>query len=206
MAFIQERGVTLVIFDTARRCFSVRDENDNAEVYNRVVPILDALKLAGVASLTMGHPPKNGGAGARGAGAQEDAGDVNLTLTMHRGDIKDKDGVIALQVTKNRLLGMGIPPLYLRRVGNDHFESLDDTDAGPGPRPLSMALKCREVVLNCLQADPEGQATFAALLSAAQEAGLTKTTLHRTLTEMEEQKEVMHASRGGYRLPDPFAD
>ena len=206
MMFIRERGVNLVIFDTARRCFSVRDENDNAEVYNRVVPILDALKLAGVASLTMGHPPKNGGAGARGAGAQEDAGDVNLTLTMHRGDIKDKDGVIALQVTKNRLLGMGIPPLYLRRVGNDHFEPLADAEAGPEPKTLSTALKCREVVLRCLVSKPESQTAFSELLAAALEEGLTKTTLHRTLKELEEQAEVMHTPRGGYRLFDPFAE
>ena len=74
VAFVQSEEIGLVVFDTARRCFSVRDENDNAEVYNRVIPTLDALKQVGVATLTLGHPSKNGNGSARGAGAQEDAG------------------------------------------------------------------------------------------------------------------------------------
>ena len=47
---------------------------------------------------------------------------------MHRGEIGDKDGVVALRVTKNRLLGLGVLPLYLRRIGEDQFERADAGD------------------------------------------------------------------------------
>ena len=153
IVFVQEKGIGLVIFDTARRCFSVKDENDNAEVYARIVPTLDALKREGIASLTMGHPSKNGNGGARGAGAQEDAGDVNLTLTMHSGEISDPGGVIALRVTKNRLLGLGIPPLLLRRLGHgtDRFERLDGAEALPPDEPPKKGDLCAGAILELLQ-------------------------------------------------------
>ena len=122
LPLVQGEGYELVIFDTARRCFSVRDENDNAEFYNNIAPTLDLLKSVGVASLTLGHPAKNGNGTPRGAGAQEDVGDVNLSLSLHRGEITDADAVVKLTMTKNRILGAGYPPLFLRRIGEDQFD------------------------------------------------------------------------------------
>ncbi|MGI4788805.1 MAG: AAA family ATPase [Janthinobacterium lividum] len=203
LAFVQEQGIELVIFDTARRCFSVKDENDNAEVYNRVIPTLDALKLAGVATLTMGHPSKNGNGSARGAGAQEDAGDVNLSLTMHRGEVSDPDGVIALRVTKNRLLGLGVPPLFLKRIGDDQFERSDAGDAAPVEEPLSKQLQCRSIILDAL--DAAGRPlTHGELLEAAKEAGFSKPTFGRAFSRMKDENDVS-ASAEGYLRADPFA-
>jgi len=204
LAFASERGVSLVIFDTARRCFSVKDENDNAEVYNRVVPTLDALKAAGVATLTLGHPSKNGNGSARGAGAQEDAGDVNLNLTMHRGEVGDKDGVIALRVSKNRLLGLGIPTLYLKRIGDDQFERLDTSEATPQEEPVSKQIQCRQALMDIL-ADTEIGMTHGAMLEAAQRTGFAKATFARTLKAMKDAEEVRLTPDGSYLLADPFA-
>ena len=121
LAICRESNYKLVIFDTARRCFSVRDENDNAEFYLRIAPVLDSLKAQGVSSLTLGHPAKNGMPGARGAGAQEDAVDIILHLTVHKGEKTDPDAVVKIEVHKNRILGLGQPPLFLRREGDDKF-------------------------------------------------------------------------------------
>jgi hypothetical protein len=134
LAFVQEKAINLVVFDTARRVFSVKDENDNSEFYQKVVPILDAFKARGIATLTMGHPAKNGSDGSsRGAGAQDDAGDVNLSLMMHRSEIRDKNGVIALHVAKNRILGNDHPPLLLRRIGKDRFQRLSNEEESAMP-------------------------------------------------------------------------
>jgi len=205
LAYVQGAGINLIIFDTARRCFSVKDENDNAEVYNRVVPVLDALKQIGVATLTLGHPAKNGNGSARGAGAQEDAGDVNLSLSMHRGEVSDTDGVLALRVTKNRWLGLDVPPLYLKRIGNDQFEPLETGEAGPG-ETITQRMKCRVVLLDFLEGTEARQARHGELWKAAQEAGFGKGTFDRTLRQMKTDTDVFTPSAGLYALADPFAD
>jgi len=204
LAYVKEQGIGLVVFDTARRCFSVKDENDNAEVYNQVVPTLDALKQAGVATLTMGHPSKNGNAGARGAGAQEDAGDVNLSLTMHGGaDVSDPNGVLSLRVTKNRVLGLGISPLLLRRVGGDQFER---AEAGAEEReePITKQMQCRQAVMDAL-AGVDSSLSHGALLEAAKGAGFSKATFERCIKHMRDEEEVCRAG-DGYALTDPFAE
>ena len=129
LALVQGEGYEFVVFDTARRCFSVQDENDNAEFYNKIAPTLDLLKAAGVSSLTLGHPAKNSNGSPRGAGAQEDVGDVNLSLSLHKGEITDPDAVIKLTMVKNRILGYGYPPLLLRRIGNDQFEEAEASES-----------------------------------------------------------------------------
>lgn len=205
LAFVQQQQISLVIFDTARRCFSVKDENDNAEVYNRVTPTLDALKLAGIATLTLGHPSKNGNGSARGAGAQEDAGDVNLALSMHRGEVSDPAGVIALRVTKNRLLGLGIPPLYLRRVGEDQFERVDMDSAGPAAEePVSKQIQCRQFILDTFAAS-SAPISHGALLKMASAEGITKSTFAAAWKSMKTESEVTPED-GGYVLSDPFAE
>lgn len=205
LAYVEEQGTGLVVFDTARRCFSVKDENDNAEVYRQVVPTLDALKQAGVATLTLGHPSKNGNGSARGAGAQEDAGDVNLTLSMHRGEVSDADGVIALRVTKNRLLGLGIPPLLLRRNGADQFVRLDDAQAGPvEPKaedaPLSARDKCAADVLDYLAAS--APARHGQIIGAMMARGHAEGTAKKTVSWLQtaERRIENDTDAGGYVL------
>ncbi len=205
LAYVGAKGIGLVVFDTARRCFSVRDENDNAEVYNRVIPILDALKQRGVASLTLGHPSKNGNGSARGAGAQEDAGDVNLSLTMHRGEINDSDGVIALRVTKNRLLGLGVPPLYLRRVGDDQFERAEAGDGVPLPEPASKRDLCKAALLDYLETRPQGHASHGEIIAALKQQGHSEATARRAKDALVLDGDLLRAATGGYCLPDHFA-
>lgn len=205
LAFVQGAGINLVVFDTARRCFSVKDENNNAEVYNRVVPVLDALKQIGVATLTLGHPAKNGNGSAHGAGAQEDAGDVNLSLSMHRGEVSDTDGVLALRVTKNRLLGLGVPPLYLKRIGNDQFERVDVGDPLVS-ESLTAEVLARTLVREVLRTQENGQAQRKEIEGVAVAQGVSTGTLDRALPKMVREGLIVLIKRGVYGLPDPFAD
>ena len=210
IAYAAEHRFDLIVFDTARRVFSVRDENDNAEVYNRIVPTLDALKNLNIATLTMGHPPKNGGLGARGAGAQEDAGDINLLLTMHSGEVTDPAGVISLSITKNRLLGLGQPPLFLRRVGGDRFEAVDagnlpPADADPEVEKVSTRVRCRAVIIEVLESSDGKPIAFKDVACFAETQGFPKTTCHRVLREMVDGGEIIQPASGQYALDDPFS-
>ena len=208
VAYLDTEKFDLVIFDTARRVFAVKDENDNAEVYNRIIPTLDALKVRGVATLTMGHPPKNGGLGARGAGAQEDAGDVNLLLTMHRGEVTDADGIIALSITKNRLLGLGQPPLYLKRIGHDQFERVDASSVPPAedvPEKQSPRDRCRQAVLALLESNGGKAVAYKDVVNGVAAQGLAYATINRALKDLLDEKEVVQAKSGEYVLYDPFA-
>ena len=216
LEYIKAVGVTFVILDTARRCFSVRDENDNAEVYRNIVPTLDALKQIGVGSLVLGHPPKNGGFGARGAGAQEDAGDVNLTLRMHQGEVTDPKGIVALTITKNRLLGLGHPPLLLKRVGNDRFERVGADEVGPADDQKDSAEpkageRCRADMIAYLDDTPRARAIYRHIIDEMKAKAHSESTAKRVLNKLVSDKELFRADKdrhpeGLYCRPDPFAD
>ena len=207
LAYVEEKGISLVIFDTVRRCFRVKDENDNAEVYNQVVPALDALKRKGVASLTIGHPSKNGGAGARGAGAQEDAGDVNLTLTMHRGEVNDKNGIIALRVTKNRQLGLGVKTLYLQRsnTDDDRFHRVDVDEPADNSEEPGTRAECVAAIVRCVEEQQGIPISYTLLRKAMQEEEHKESTFKRALTQAMAGKLVAKAENGGYILPEGTA-
>lgn len=200
--FAKERAVDLVVFDTARRNFAVKDENDNSEFYQKIVPVLDALKSAGVATLTLGHPSKNGNGSARGASSQEDAGDANLSLTMHRGDKDDPKGIVILRVTKNRLLGMDIPPLILRRAGNDHFERVDEADALPPEttKPLTKKQQCAEMILTALGARDGSPLSYNLLTAQMNDCGFSLGTSKTAIKELSAAGKIVKHDVG-YLLP-----
>ena len=202
MEAVKRYDIGLVIFDTARRVFSVKDENDNAEVYSKVTPLLDALKARGVASLTLGHPSKNGNGSARGAGAQEDAGDVNLSLTMFSGEKSDPNGVVKLAVTKNRLLGFP-PPLMLRRLGGDRFERIGQADADALAAPCetiapSALERGRAAVLRLLEASA-GPVRHTDIVRALEAEGHTSSTAKRAIKSLQDNGEIVFLE-GGYLL------
>ena len=202
MDAVKRYDIGLVIFDTARRVFSVKDENDNAEVYSKVTPLLDALKALGVASLTLGHPSKNGNGSARGAGAQEDAGDVNLSLTMFSGEKSDPNGIVKLAVTKNRLLGYP-SPLMLRRLGGDRFERIGQADAdalaAPSEAIAPSALeRGRDAVLRLLEA-AKGPVRHTDIVRGLEAEGHTNSTAKRAIKTLQSAGEIVFLE-GGYLL------
>ena len=201
MEAVKRHDIGLLIFDTARRVFSVRDENDNAEGYYKVTPLLDALKARGVSSLTLGHPSKNGNGSARGAGAQEDAGDVNLSLTMFSGEKSDPHGVVKLAVTKNRLLGYP-SPLMLRRLGGDRFERIgqSDAEAMPATEEVStVASRCTETIVEVVGASSRAM-RHGEILKKLMEAGYTEGTARKSISQAQKAGRIEHDLEGGYIL------
>lgn len=136
---------------------------------------------------------------------------MNLLLTMHRGEVNDADGVISLSITKNRLLGLGQPPLFLKRIGRDQFERLDadqlppSEDVGAGsPRP-SPRDRCRAAVLTLLESNGGKPVAFKDLSNAVEAQGVGRNTIYRALKELLDEGEVEQPSSGHYLLSDPFA-
>lgn len=203
VAFCRAHSIDLVVFDTAAKTWSLRDENDNSEVGRSVTPILETLKRAGFASLVIDHTGKNA-KGARGASSKSANVDVVLELDL-RGQPNVPDARIWFECHKHKLLGFP-PPLTLRRIGDDQFERVDTAEAGADQAAIGPMLRCRQFVLDFLQATSDGRASFGALLGAAEAGGFTKATLHRALKSMEVEGDLLHPPRQGYALPDPFAD
>jgi hypothetical protein len=205
LSIVADNGIDLVVLDTARRCFRVKDENDNAEVYARVVPVLDALKAAGVASLVFGHPAKHDAAKARGAGAQEDAGDVNLSLTIHSGESGSRNAIVALKVTKHRLLGLDNPPLYLRRIGNDRFERVKVEEEPSAPSEPYAQGRCAADLIDNMEALGRKPAPYGHLVSAMKTKGHAVATVKRTIQRLKTDGTI-EKTASGYILSDPFRD
>ena len=159
--------------------------------------------MLGIASLTLGHPSKNGNGSARGAGAQEDAGDVNLSLTMHRGEIGDKDGVIALRVTKNRLLGLGVPPLYLRRIGQDQFKPLDKEDVEKmtdEDKPQTSQEKVDAAIIDYLTKRSGEPARHTDIVKQLMADGMKEGTIKVRISELQSMGKFAHDLKRGYIL------
>lgn len=198
--FAMKNNIRLVIFDTLRRCFAVKDENDNAEFYARVAPILDALKEAGIASLLLAHPAKGTGKSARGAGAQEDAVDIVLSVGMrNNGSVTDELGVIELSSMKNRILGLTVPPLLLRRAGNDQFSLLSAgelTVAADTVRESTKQEQCEAAIAEYLEYIHPDRATYTDLLKAMQEKAFSNSTFKNALASLKETGALAQTETG----------
>ena len=91
---------------------------------------------------------------------------------MHRGEVTDPDGVIALRVTKNRLLGLGVPPLFLKRIGEDQFERVEGGDTVALPEPASKRDLCKAAIVEYLETLPSRHAAYSVIDSGHEGAGI----------------------------------
>ena len=134
-------------------------------------------------------------------------GDVNLVLAMHKGEISDPDGIVVLRVTKNRMLGFGIAPLLLKRIGDDHFERVENNSVPAAVEKFSSKeTQCCNFVLSFLQNLDEGQASHDNLKTAAKKLNFSEGTISRAIAKLKTKGEIEHLPGKGYRLPDPYAD
>lgn len=185
--------------------------------YARVSPVLDALKSAEIASLVIAHPAKSGALSARGAGAQEDVADVVLNLTVHKGEVTDADAIIKLSVTKHRILGLGIAPFYLRRLGCDLFDAVDPSAAAQeyaaaqatGPTRKG---ECKEAIIEHLeecQRNANGTEPARARRKDIEEGmtalGFSVATFDRAFRELKDRGDIVR-HKDGYNLRNHVAE
>ena len=64
--YIREHGIGLVLLDTLSRYWQIKDENDNAQVMERISPFIDLAHETGATIVLVHHESKAGGAGGRG--------------------------------------------------------------------------------------------------------------------------------------------
>lgn len=201
VAFCQAQAIDLVVFDTAAKTWSLRDENDNSEIGRAVTPILEALKRAGFASLVIDHTGKNA-KGARGASSKSANVDVVLELDL-RGQPNAQDATVWFEVHKHKLLGFP-PPLVLRRIGNDRFERVEPGHGAEREEPVSKQMQCRQTIMDAL-AGVDVCLPHGTLLEVARRDGFSKATFERTIKKMCDDGDVKKKG-SGYALTDPFAE
>jgi RecA-family ATPase len=91
--FILEKTITLVVVDTLGVFWSVRDENDAAEVQRAIKPFLTLARESGACVLLIHHVRKSEGQNGdeiRGSGALFAAVDVALVLKRHENHTQRK--------------------------------------------------------------------------------------------------------------------
>lgn len=202
-----ERGIEVVIFDTASRCFPRENENDASQAYAAVAEPLDELKRAGIATLTLGHTGKNGD-DQRGSGAVRDAVDIMLTMKLHRGDLKKRDAVLRLSYLKGRVIDVE-QDIYLQQDGGQ-FRRLTEQEAGKpaggDDEAPTAKIACAQVITEFLESRPQSHASYGEIISAAKERGFAESTAKRARAQLEEEGAILRAANGGYVLSDPFAD
>lgn len=197
-------GIDLVIFDTASRCFPRIDENSNSEVYEKVVPILDAFKKAGIATLVVTHTSK-GGTGTRGASAFTDAVDVALSLELHEGKQEDPDAVLALKTLKNRAYGFP-PSVLLQRDGFDRFRRVEASPkADEADAPLSARVRCANDVIDFLRdlGEKNEPAKFGEIVKAMIATGHAEGTAKKVVSHLQKEGKIsFNIILGGYVLEE----
>lgn len=192
----QRHQVDVVIIDTASAAFSIRNENDNAEVANLVMkPLLKlARKLNCVVVLVhhIGKAKSEDGtvreAAHRGRGASAWA-DFSTSIFNLEADSGHEDR-ITLTCGKRKDGEKYSDKMRLDRAAR-WFTLLDET---PSEIPLTRQ-SVRSVITHAM---PKRD-----ILEALKESGYSVRTIERCLSDDIKDRLLVHPKRGWYALPDP---
>ena len=163
-------GAALVFIDTFARCLVGGDENSSKDVGIAVETLDLVRRRSGAHVSAVHHSGKDSKAGARGSSALEAAADTVL-------EVFADDGLVTLTTTKQKNRPEGAP-LRFRAVVTLDSVVLTSTGGGPGDSD-KLTLK-DHAALEALDAiaGVEG-APFGAWAEAAEEAGVSRTTVRR---------------------------
>lgn len=129
--YITDQSIDVVILDPIANLFCTINENDNSEAARQMTALTRMSRRTGVCVIAVHHTGKEGtGNYGRGATARLASADVAMMLRCRgygddevddtfRGITSQREDIVRLQVTKNRIEGRG--SLYLQMVGEDRF-------------------------------------------------------------------------------------
>lgn len=203
-AFIQQRKIDLVIIDTLSQAGGVKDENNNAEVQQKIVlPIRRMARHCDVAILFVHHEGRGKqqeGAHdmqyrGRGATALMDASRYQISATPGDKHIRE---IIRVVNSKNK--GEGFEPVTLKLDQNTRWFAPGEAVTPPPPPPVEDLIF--DVLERCTAPDGMTVAEIVEMLPAT-----PKRTIERKLAELIESGDVIKAKRGSYRAaPNPLDD
>lgn len=188
LEFVKQKCIDIVIVDTINEAFNTRDEQDNAEA-NRQFAYIKRLRDEGECCVLLMHHTGKGEQArsvysARGASARAGSADVVLTLKASTED------TICLQKEKDRI-GGGKEKLYLRKVGEDTFEVIEQGEE----QEIPLVIRAQRFIKDLLD---KGIYTRTEFIEQGQSQGYSRATLDRALTNLTKAGEVRRAKRGIY--------
>jgi RecA-family ATPase len=207
--------IGLVIFDTAARCASGVDEDNNSEVYQHVIDPLTTLKNKyGLTVLVIHHTGKDGRT-PRGAAAWVDACDTVARIETTFGNVAHRDTPLYSVLNIEKMRGARPRKVAFRPVkqgttlvlenatideahatkpksGRPRKHSTPRKDGEPRKRGREDKRDVKSIILLCLD---EGIHTPAAM---AERSEIPKKTIQNNLTELKNQG-VVDTTRGEWR-------
>ncbi len=190
IAIVQEHGFDLVIVDTINEAFQTQKEDDNAEANRQMKMVRKLVRQTGAAVILVHHMGKKhqekGVYKSRGATARAAASDVVINF-------EGVDGEVArLSIGKNRWYG-DKSELLLRKIGDDRFEPTEQLVTTTAPKGSIAENAILQMLTN-------GPAERKDIIAKAEEYGITKSTVERSLTHLVKMGRVTKLDRGFYGL------
>jgi hypothetical protein len=196
-AYVQQHKIDLVIVDTLSQASSLKDENNNAEVQQKVVlPVRRLVRHCGISMLLVHHEGRGKQQNAasdmqyrgRGATALMDASRYQITAVPVDKDVRE---VIKVVNSKNK--GEGFDPVTLTLDKVTRWFAANQIGTAPAPQP-----KLEDSILEILEnrTDPDGMKTQEI---QSMIPGASRPTLFRTLKEMVADGLLIKTKHGLYR-------
>ncbi|HEX3037224.1 MAG TPA: AAA family ATPase [Thermodesulfobacteriota bacterium] len=189
LALCRKEKYDLVIFDTQSRVLATEKENDNSEA-NKMLDLMRRLTIEMECALGLVHHAgkgENSKSVYKGRGASAIAGGVDIIVNLESLD----EEIIKLTIGKNRIVGTN-PVLYLRKVGEDIFETYSPEGESSGFEIFNV-----QDFINSLSDEREW--TTGEIYELGKNKNFSESTLKRALSRLVEARKWERVKKGMYR-------
>ncbi len=185
---VEKYRIDLIIIDTVSLFFSIKKEEDNSEVNNKIIqPLKELTKKTGVAIILAHHnskASKERSKAYRSRGASALPGGVDIVINLEN---TEEDDVRKLEVAKNRITGY-TPKLYILREEGE-LSIIDKPDS-----EYTKTQKAEEYILAILE-KKEAEAK-----ELTEKTGYPRATVYRAVENLLITGKIERVERGKYCL------
>ena len=185
---VEKYRIDLIIIDTVSLFFSIKKEEDNSEVNNKIIqPLKELTKKTGAAIILAHHnskASKERSKAYRSRGASALPGGVDIVINLEN---TEEDDVRKLEVAKNRITGY-TPKLYILREEGE-LSIIDKPDS-----EYTKTQKAEEYILAILE-KKEAEAK-----ELTEKTGYPRATVYRAVENLLITGKIERVERGKYCL------
>lgn len=191
---VEKYQIDLIIIDTVSLFFSIKKEEDNAEVNNKIIqPLKELTKKTGVAIILAHHnskASKERSKAYRSRGASALPGGVDIVINLEN---TEEDDIRKLEIAKNRITGY-TPRLYILREERE-LSIIDKPDS-----EYTKTQKAEEYILAILE---KKEAETRELI---EKTGYSRITAFRAIENLLITGKIEKIERGKYRIKNKSGD
>lgn len=191
---VEKYQIDLIIIDTVSLFFSIKKENDNAEVNDKIIrPLKELTKKTGVAIILVHHTAKASkeqSKAYRSRGASALPGGVDVVINLEN---TEEENVRKLEIAKNRIIGY-TPKLYiLKEEGELSIIEKPDSE-------YTRTQKAEEYILAILE---RKEAEAKELIG---KIDYSRATVYRAIENLLITGKIKKTERGKYRLKNKIGE